>query len=372
MFRTSIRSLVRLGLASALALSTTVLVATSASAAQPAGRVFTLTNSTSGNAVQAYNRSSDGSLSPIGTFSTGGLGTGTGLGNQGALALTPGHEQLIAVNPGSDTVALLRVLPHALKLKDVVASGGVKPISVTIHDDLVYVLNAGGSISGFELRGYHLQAIADSTRLLSGAASPGAAQVSFSPDGGVLLVTEKNTNLIDSYVVNGDGTATDPTPQASSGSTPFGFAFGPSGRAYVSEAFGGAPGLSAVSSYNVASAGALSVVTASLQDTQSAACWVVVTNDERFAYTTNTGSGNVSSFAIAANGSLTLLSAVAGTTGAGPIDMALTSGDGFLYTLDSGAHSISGFAVDPDDGSLASITTGVSGLPVGANGLAAF
>ncbi len=371
MFRTFIRSLARVGVVSTLALSTTLLAATSATAARPVGEVFTLTNSPSGNAVLAYNRSSDGSLSPIGAFSTGGLGTGGGLGNQGALALTPSHEQLIAVNPGSDTLALLRVLPRGLKLKDVVASGGDQPISVTINQDLVYVLNAGsgGSISGFRLNGAHLRAIAGSTRPLSGT-SVGAAQVSFSPDGGVLLVTEKATNLIDSYVVNGEGTTTGPTPQASSGSTPFGFAFGPSGRAYVSEAFGGAAGQSAVSSYGVSADGTLSVVTPSAHDTQSAACWVVVTNDERFAYTTNTGSGNVSSFAIAADGSLTLLSAVAGATGAGPIDMALTSGDGFLYTLDSGAHSISGFSANPD-GSLSSIV-GISGLPVGANGLAAF
>jgi 6-phosphogluconolactonase (cycloisomerase 2 family) len=365
------RTLGTLGFVSTLAVSASVVVGSPASAAPSAGDVFTLTNSPSANAVQAYSRSSDGSLSPIGTFSTGGLGTGGGLGNQGALALTPSHDQLIAVNPGSDTVALLRVLPHGLKLKDVVSSGGDEPISVTIYDDLVYVLNAssGGSISGFTLGGNHLRAIAGSTRPLSGT-SVGPAEVSFDPAGDVLLVTEKSTNLIDSYVVNGDGTATGPTPQASNGETPFGFAFGSSGRAYVSEAFGGAAGASAVSSYDVASDGALTTVSPSVHDTQSAACWVVVTDDERFAYATNTGSGNLSSFAIASDGSLTLSNAVAGVTGAGPIDMAFTSGDGFLYTLNSGAHSISGFVVNPD-GSLSSLA-GVSGLPAGATGLAAF
>jgi 6-phosphogluconolactonase len=371
MLRMLRKTLVRFGLASALAFATASVVSSPASAAPPAGHVFTLTNSASGNAVQAYDRSSDGSLTPIGAFSTGGLGTGGSLGNQGALVFTPSQRHLIAVNPGSDTVAILRVLPHRLNLKDVVESGGDQPISVTVHDDLVYVLNAGGggSISGFRQRpGGKLRAIEGSTRPLSGT-SGGPAEVSFSPSGGVLLVTEKDTNLIDSYVVNGDGTVTGPTPQASNGATPFGFAFGSSGRAYVSEAFGGAAGSSALSSYDVASDGTLTTVSPSVQDTQTAACWVVVTDDERFAYTTNTGSGTVSSFAIAADGTLTLSAAVAGVTGSGPIDMALTSGNGYLYALNGGAHSISGFAMNAD-GSLSPIA-GVSGLPAGANGLAA-
>jgi 6-phosphogluconolactonase (cycloisomerase 2 family) len=53
----------------------------------------------------------------------------------------------------------------------------------------------------------------------------------------------------------------------------------------------------------------------------------------------------------------------------GPIDAALSGNSKFMYILNGGSHSISVFAV-AEDGSLSSVQT-VSGLPVGANGLAA-
>jgi hypothetical protein len=54
-----------------------------ASAGAP-GAVYALTNSTAGNAV-VYDRGGDGSLSPAGSYATGGAGTGAGLGSQGAV-----------------------------------------------------------------------------------------------------------------------------------------------------------------------------------------------------------------------------------------------------------------------------------------------
>ena len=39
-----------------------------------AGAVYTMTNSASGNAIEAYARASDGSLTPDGTYPTGGTG----------------------------------------------------------------------------------------------------------------------------------------------------------------------------------------------------------------------------------------------------------------------------------------------------------
>jgi len=155
------------------------------------------------------------------------------------------------------------------------------------------------------------------------------------------------------------------------GATPFGFAFARNGTLVVSEAFGGAPDASALSSYRLDGAGALHVVSASVGTTETAACWVVITENGRFAYTTNTGSGTVSGYRVHHSGALSLLDpdGVTGTTGAGPIDMALTNNSRFLYTLDGPAGGISAFRVNAD-GSLTA-QTGVAGLPAGANGLAA-
>jgi 6-phosphogluconolactonase (cycloisomerase 2 family) len=186
-----------------------------------------------------------------------------------------------------------------------------------------------------------------------------------------LVVTEKDTNLIDTYEVNRhSGLATGPIPQASAGETPFGFAFDKRGHLIVSEAFGGMAGQSAVSSYAVDD-GVIDPITASAPTTETAACWIVVTKNGRFAYTTNTGSGSISGYGVSHQGALSLLDADGQTalTGPGPIDMALTRGSRFLYSLNSGDGTISGFRVAADGG-LTPIG-GASGLPAGANGLAA-
>src|SRR5439155_25216085 len=102
-----------------------------------------------------------------------------------------------------------------------------------------------GNIAGFMIASDGtLAPLPGSTRPLS-AAAVGPAQIQFSPDGRLLVVTEKATNLIDSYVVGPDGLAAGPTPQPSAGATPFGFDFDKRGHLIVSDAFGGAPGLSA-------------------------------------------------------------------------------------------------------------------------------
>jgi 6-phosphogluconolactonase len=281
-------------LAAVLALTTWVAPVASAHADGTAF-VFTSTNSASGNSVLAYERAGDGSLSPVGSTATGGLGTGTGLGSQGALALShEGKRRLFVVNAGSNSVSEFSVNDAGLTLLGATPSGGTDPISVTVSDGLVYVLNAGAAgsaanISGFRIGEHGLSPIAGSTQPLS-APSAGPAQIAFDPTGHALVVTEKATNLIDTYVVGSDGRAQAPASHASAGHTPFGFAFDRRGDLIVSEAFGGAPGAGAVSSYTAAEDGSLSLISGPIGDIQSAPCWVVTTGNGRYAYTSNTGS----------------------------------------------------------------------------------
>ena len=357
----------------AAALATTAATA-SAGAGGAAGAVYTLTNAGSGNAVSVFARAADGTLTAAGSVATGGLGTGAGLGSQGALVLGDDGRRLFAVDAGSNEISSFRVDGSGLTLADRAPSGGVLPISLTVQGRLLYVLNAGGgatpgNISGFTIgRDGTLTPLVGSTRPLSGAAV-GPAQIQFSPNGGVIVVTEKGTNLIDTYLVGPDGLAAGPNPQASAGATPFGFDFDKRGHLIVSDAFGGAPGQSALSSYEVSSGGALSVLTPLAPDGQSAACWVVTTKNGRYAYTTNTGSSNVSSYSIEQDGRLTLLAGVAGSTGGAPTDADVSVDSRYLYTLDSASHGISAFAIG-EDGSLTPVP-GLAGLPAGAVGLAA-
>jgi len=357
------------------ALGAVVALAALAAGAGPAAAagksaVYTSTNSAAGNQVLAFDRAGSGALSPDGSFATGGNGTGVGLGSQGALALTKGGRFLYVVNAGSDSISTFAVRPGGLDLADTTPSGGDQPISLTVHRGLLYVLNAGsGTISGFSgARKGDLTPLADSTEPIAGA---GPAQVQFSNGGAALVVTNKATNTIDTFVVGADGTPGPAQSQPSEGDTPFGFDFDKRGHLIVSEAFGGAPGASTVSSYSLDSAGLLTTISASVPDNEAAACWIEVTKNGRFAYTTNTGSGSISSYSIAPDGSLDLLEQIAAATGAGsaPTDLAQTASSRVLFALLPGTGNVAAYRVAADGG-LAPVDQ-VGGVPVSATGLAA-
>jgi 6-phosphogluconolactonase len=348
----------------------------------PANHVlYTMTNASDGNEVLTYSRHpATGALTFVGAVDTGGDGTGMGLGNQGGVILTEDRNFVLVVNAGSNTVSSLRVTGDGLVLVDAESSGGTMPVSITESGGLVYVVNAGGAgnISGLTLSNDgSLTPVARSTRPLSGAAAPAPAQIEFSPDGNWLVVTEKMTNIIDLYSVGSDGLASDPIENPSSGMTPFGFSFDGSGHLIVSEAFGGAAGASAVSSYAINPDGSLSVISASVPTTETAACWIAITKNGRFAYTTNTGSGTITGYAVGKpTATLTILDAdgVTASTGAGtmPIDIVLSNDGRFAYVLNAGELTISAFAVNAANGSLSAVGGGVTtGLPAGTNGLAA-
>ena len=274
--------------------------------------------------------------------------------------------------PARDEISGFRVTGHTLELLGSVPSGGDLPISLTVSGDLLYVLHNGTSpnVTGFRIGpDGSLTPIPGSTRPLSGAA-PDAAQVGFSPDGTRLVVTEKATNQLLTFLLLANGTIGPPVIQPSAGATPFGFAFDGRGTLIVSEAFGGAPDASVLSSYRP-SGGGWTTVSPLAATTETAACWVVVTGNGRFLYTTNTGSGSVTGFAVSQDGSLTILDAdgVTGVAGAGPIDADVSVGGRYLYVLNSGSQSISSFQIG-SDGGLTSLGQ-TAGLPAGANGLVA-
>ena len=309
------------------------------------GAVYALTNQTSGNAVAIFARGADGSLTWSSSAVTGGTGAGSGLGSQGALALSDDGRWLFAVNAGSNDVSAFEVTASGLSLTSRVGSGGQRPISLTVHGGVLYVLNAGGdgNISGFNIGSAgELAAIPGSTRALSGT-SVGPAQVAFSPSGAWLVVTEKTTNRLDVYTVDGAGIASAATSTASAGGTPFGFSFGHRDELFVSEAAGSA------SSYIIASDGSVTAASGAVLTHQGAPCWAVVTKNGKFGYTANAQGGSISGFAIANDGSISLIDADGRTAvvGGGNIDLALSGNSRYLYELD-GDRSISGFRIEAD------------------------
>jgi 6-phosphogluconolactonase (cycloisomerase 2 family) len=365
---------------SAVALSLTVATATWASAEERHHAVFVMTNDAASNEVVAYERTDIGTLVNPQRFST--LGRGSGgtvdpLASQGSLTLSQGRSLLFAVNAGSGTVSVFRVDGAQLELTDVAPIEGSEPNAVAQHGDLVYVLDTAGSsnVVGFHVSDEgKLNSIPNSVRRLSGN-GVASASISFSPDGRVLLVTERATSRIDAFLVLPDGTLSAIKGNPSVGPGAFAVAFAPSGIALVSETGPGAANASAISSYSVEADGTLVPVSSSVPTLGTANCWNAVTPDGRFAYTSNAGSSNISGFALTAAGALSPLpGTVVGSNpnGATNIDIAISADGLFLYSLNAKAGTIGVFAIAPAEGTLTNLGT-IAGLPPasGLNGLAA-
>ena len=342
------------------------------------GAVYTMSNAADGNTVLMFDRGLNGKLTPAGEFSTEGYGTDGGLGNQGGLIIDPSNRWLFVVNAGSNEISVFAVEEDGLTLVDREYAGGDRPISLAYSRNLLYVLNAGGAVGSVDsISGFYvaedgtLTPIAESTRQLS-SVDTGPAQISFNSDGDVLVVTEKATNLIDTFVVDADGVAGPVNAHSSAGETPFGFAIGSRDQVIVSEAAGGATDLSSVSSYQLGKDGSLTLISAAVGTTETAACWAVVSNDGRFTYVTNAGSDSISGYRIGFDGSLELLDAggVTANTGnnSGPLDMVVSSDGRSLYTLNGRNDTIGVFSIKAKGG-LASKNSHID-VPASANGLA--
>lgn len=344
------------------------------------GAVFAMTNAADKNEIVAYKRNADGSLQEGQSFATGGRGSGgttDPLASQGSLTLSQDRSFLFAVNAGSGNISVFRVRGAVLSLVDKVPCGGSEPVAVAQYANLVYVVNAGGTsnVTGFYFdKNGTLKPIADSTAFLS-TGNSGAASLSFSPDGQILLVTEKLTNSIDAFHVQMNGTLGPIKVNASAGPGAFSVSFAPNGAALVTETGpAGGSNASAISSYSVQPNGTLSAINTSVPTLGAATCWSAVTPDGNFVYTSNASTSTISGFAISSSGALTPLpGTVVGTDPAGStnIDLAITANGKFLYTLDSGTGSISIFGIN-QDGTLANLGD-VGGLSAvaGLNGIAA-
>ena len=338
------------------------------------GGVFVSTNDVDGNAVAAFSRASDGSLTALGMFPTGGTGVGgttDPLASQFALALSPDHKFLFVANAGSNDVSVFRVKEDGLKLVDRASSGGTRPVSVAATGDVLYVLNTSSNNVGVFHYGESGNLSASGSASLSANAS-GAAEVRVSPNGLVLNVTERVSNSIDSFVIGNDGALGAPINSASSGQTPFGFDYAPNGLLVVSEA-----GSAAASSYNQAGNGILTPVSKSISTGgQAAPCWLIVDPAGRFAYTANAGGSSISGFAIANDGSLTLITAGGRTgdlgSGAQPLDLDITGDGRFLYVLKNGTGTVGTFTVASDGTRSALADTPGLGAHAGFMGLVAF
>ena len=340
--------------------------------------VFVQTNDPAGNAIIAYRREADGSLTRADTFSTGGRGGTTvsaptdPLASQGSLVLDRQRGLLYAVNAGSDSVSVFSVDGTRLVLRQVIPSGGDFPVGVTTARNLLYVLNAGGegSVVGFKVAGQHLVRADGASRSLGLAnGSPpfflsSPAQVGLSPDAAHLIVTTKVNRAVEVFDVARSGGLSDaPNVTSDTGPVPFAFDFDAAGRLILSDASGTA------NTFALGRDGSLSAVAADAPNGQAATCWIVQARG--FFYTTNTGSDTITGYSQDSAGQLHLLSAdgVSARTDGGPIDIAATPTGRFVYELNGTGGTVGIYEVG-EDGSLTK-TGSVIGLRAfdGINGM---
>jgi 6-phosphogluconolactonase (cycloisomerase 2 family) len=339
------------GMLAMTALAAPAFASTSASAGDSGntGAVFVQTDNTAGNAVAAYHRAADGTLTLAGTYRTGGNGgilAGSVVdhtASQGSLTYDDEHGLLFAVNAGSDTVSVFRVFGDRLELRQVIWSGGAFPVSVTVHGNHAYVLDAlgGGTLYGYRITGGHLTPIPGSSRRLGldpnatpqFTSTPG--QVAFTPDGSRILVTTKaNGNDVDAFAVGPDGRLSrSPVVNSEPNAVPFAISFDRAGHVLIAEA-----GPSALATFALSGGGVLTQL--AIADTgQAATCWVAAAG--RHFYTSNAGSGSVSGYTVDGAGQLTALGNT--KTDAGTVDA--SAAGGFLYVQAGAAGIVDEFAV---------------------------
>lgn len=227
--------------------------ATSSKDLAPTGHaLFVETDATSGNSVLSYTRGTDGTISYVATYATGGIGaTAAGsaadpLASQGGLALVDNGNELLAVNAGSDTVSVFGVFGPYLHLIQQISTNGNFPVSISVHNNLVAVLNAGGtgSVTEYQLQWGRLVATGQTRSLgLTNTTPPnflaGAGQVGYSPNGQFLVVTTKNSSSsYDVFTVGQNGAlSSSPTVTPSTNAVPFSFNFDAHGHLVAVEAF---------------------------------------------------------------------------------------------------------------------------------------
>jgi hypothetical protein len=351
----------------------------SASSITPFGHgghvVFAQTDGLSGNAIVAYDRAPDGTLHQAGTYPTGGLGgqlTGSvtdHIASQDSLVYDKRHGLLYALNPGSNSVTVFVVRGDRLFRTQTISSGGSFPVSIALHDNLVYVANArnGGSVQGFRVLFDFLLPIYGSSRPLGldttlapeFVSTPG--QATFSPDGSQLLVSTKQNGFnVDVFNVYRDGRlSASPVANTFAGLLPFAMTFDRHGNLVLTEAAG---------FLVTASLGWNGVLTqiSSAADGQAATCWVVEANG--FFYASNTGSNSISVFSETPGGVLANTGTV--PTDAGTTDMAVSPDQRYLYAQTGIGGIIDEFRTNAD-GSLTSIGSVTLPDGLGADGLVA-
>jgi 6-phosphogluconolactonase (cycloisomerase 2 family) len=323
-------------------------------------RRFLFTTNAGDNSVSSFVVSEDGELTLVDTKRTGNATSG----GAKSLAYAPSTRTLFVVHTfGPDHIRLMSVdsegkltprperytvgtkaWPRRVPTMTVLSPDAKFLILGTTFDELPTAKNPDGSlILWIPRRDGKLHVIASNAP---------------DPDG---LVT---------FPVNGDGTLGKPSLHDAGGASPFYLAFlhGRADTFVVGYAVSDAVSIGKIDSAGKMSIGPLVKINTN-SGVPSELCWLAVSPDDRFVFSTNFGYSYISSFRIDGNGlsiakdpaSLKVpgdgtFRAINGSVSSGPSDSWLTPDGAFVYQIYGNASKLVGYATKPD-GSLEEVTS---------------
>jgi 6-phosphogluconolactonase (cycloisomerase 2 family) len=276
------------------------------------------------NAVLAFHRdSTDGSLTQIGTYPTGGTGQlnlpkilGPDDSDQEVVA-TPDGRFLFAVNQGSNSITSFGIgSGGGLDFIGTFDSGGVQPASLGISGNRLYVANRGdvtanqdGTVApnytGFSINDDgSLTPIAGSTVTLPVGTSPAQALVSrtgrflFADIFGIPGNPAPQSNTIAPLVIRPDGSLELATGGNISAPVDPPLLLGTASHPTLNILYAGLTGANEIGVFTYNETGRLEFVTA-VPDLGAAACWCVVSVDGQYLYVATTGTDSIGVFSLA-------------------------------------------------------------------------
>jgi len=297
------------------------------STALASGREFVYVESdiqsANGNSIFAYERQSNGSLTPVAgsPFLTGGAGTQDTSLNVGpydsdqSIAIDQRKRLLFAVNSGSDTIAVFHIQQDG-SLKAVAGSpfpsGGTDPVSIGLAGDTAFVVNKNGdfprpSNTLPNYTAFHVAAdgslapVADSTVSVALGSSPSQALVA--PNANLVFGADFFGGLLQSFRFDGQGrlhqrqaTALPPSEFVNAPAAPR-VALGLITHPRLPLLYAGFLTIGRVGVYRFNVLGDLSFVR-SVPNSGQLVCWFRTNHSGTRMYTTNTGFFDTSSISV--------------------------------------------------------------------------
>ncbi len=361
----------------------------------PSNIVYVESNDPDGNAIFAFKRHADGSLTPLpgSPFDAKGLGiTPTfALGpfdSDQEVIVNPSHTLLFAVNGGSDTIAVFRINPDG-SLTHVKGSpfrsGGSNPVSVGLAGDVLCVVNQDNdpghpgqilpNYTSFSVAGNgQLTPIPRSSVYVDAGSNP--SQALPSPDDDLLFGADFLGGILRSFTINGRGRLkvadAQPAPAAlfaGTGAPPFplGLAVHPARKLlYV-----GFVTINQIGIYQYRESGEL-IFLRSVPDSGNGVCWLTLNKNATRLYASNTGDPSVTVYDISKDPTrpIEMQTLKYSSTGGG-FQFALDSTGSFLHvvtqqsapTSDASANALHVFKV-ANDGTLTEVQSSPTLLPV--------